>query len=115
MSGPFHEMSTVRRDPLPDPPRKGEGDRSHARRSLPVPAHAGKSRDPDNSGSAARGRKSPIYLGGGRGVWPKSKQSVMPSVAVVRLFSDGKPNVVSQNLTRLTWECSVFEMNPGFA
>jgi hypothetical protein len=61
------------------------------------------------------GRGKESYLGGGRGAWLKSKQSVMPSVEVVRLFSDGKPNVVSQNLTRLTCECSVFEMNPGFA
>ena len=51
--------------------------------------------------------------GGGAGFWVKSKQSVMPSAAASRAFSVFKPKIVSQNFTRLTCECSVFEMYPA--
>ena len=53
--------------------------------------------------------------GGGPGFWVKSKQSVMPSAAASRAFSVFKPKIVSQNFTRLTCECSVFEMYPALA
>ena len=53
--------------------------------------------------------------GGGAGFWVKSKHSVMPSAAASRAFSVFKPNIVSQNFTRLTCECSVFEMYPALA
>jgi hypothetical protein len=51
--------------------------------------------------------------GGGAGFWLKSIQSVMPSAAASRAFSVFEPKIVSQNLTRLTCECSVFEMYPA--
>jgi bifunctional DNase/RNase len=49
------------------------------------------------------------YVGGGKGVCPRSKQSAIPSDAVVRAFSVGKPKVVSQNLIKLTCECSALD------
>jgi hypothetical protein len=51
--------------------------------------------------------------GGGAGFCVKSKQCVMPSAAASRAFSVFKPKIVSQNLTRLTCDCSVFEMYPA--
>ena len=51
------------------------------------------------------------FVGGGGpgGCW-KSKQSAIPSAAASRLFNGRKPKVASQNFTKLTCECSIFEM-----
>src|SRR5207245_5534421 len=50
------------------------------------------------------------HLGGCSGVRLKSKQSVIPSVLVVRLFNEGRLKVVSQNFTMLTCEWRFLEM-----
>src|SRR6266571_5711945 len=47
--------------------------------------------------------------GGGNGFCPKSKQSDMSSAALSRALMGLRPNVVSQNLTRLTCECWMCE------
>src|SRR5438477_211771 len=50
------------------------------------------------------------YCGGGNGACVKSKQSSIPSDVFVRALSAGRPKLFSQNLIRLTCECSALQM-----
>src|SRR5437899_11639700 len=99
--------------PSPPPTRKAEqgaehevqrdkGD--HRAPTLPSPASWGGKTTPQTAG-----------LGAGRGFCWKSKQSDISSEALSRALIGGRPNVFSQNLTRLTWECWLCEMYPAFA
>src|SRR5438552_17411574 len=53
--------------------------------------------------------------GGGAGGREKSKQSDTSSAARSRALNGARPNVVAQNLSRLTCECRTLEMWPTLA